>query len=241
MTLLTIVHGVSDLTSGPRPASIAGNTNPEAQNYLRIVNKVGKKLMKIYAWNSLRKEFVFNAPGSETLIAAASMPDDFDRFIPETFWNRGNYNLLSGPVSAVEWNGLKAYNPSIENTKFIYRGGDVLTIPTVDSGSECAFEYVSNQYVLSTDGVTYKTSFTADTDTSLIDEELITLAATWEWLASEGQPFDVAFNDFRDYFNVLQDNENATEMIAVSADIFARDSRHSTGTPAASRTSLYGY
>jgi hypothetical protein len=236
MTLLTIAQGIADFTSGPRPASIASNTNPEAQNYLRIINKVSRKLMKIYAWNILRKEHTFTAPGAETLIASASMPSDFDRFVPETFWNRSGNTLLSGPISPAEWNGLKTYNPSINNTKFIYRGGDVLSIPTVGSGASCAFEYVSTEYVLATDGTTYKTSFTADTDTSLIDEELITLGATWEWLSSEGQPWQTAFQDFRDYFNVLQDNENATENIAVAADLFAQNSRHSTGTPAASRS-----
>lgn len=240
MTLLSIVNAVADYTSGPRPATIASNTNPDAQNYLRIVNMAGKRLMKIYAWNGLRKENAFTADGTETLVSSANMPSDFDRFVAETFWDRSGNNLISGPTNPIEWNSLKTYNPNIQNIKFIYRGGNILTNPVVSSGASCAFEYVSKNYVLASDGVTYKALFTSDDDTSLIDEELISLAATYEWLVSEGQPAGQAFQAFKDYFDVLQDNENATNMIAVTADIFARNSRHSNGAPAASQTQYFG-
>ena len=237
MTLLTITYAVADYTSGPRPASIAGNTNPEAQTLLRIVNKVSKKLMKVYPWNILRKEHAFTSDGSETLVAAADMPDDFDRFVPETFWNRGANKLLSGPISATEWSGRKAQGYAGDQTKFVYRGGDVLATPTVASGASMAFEYISNQYAESSGG-TGQTSFSADSDVGVLDEELIALAATYEWLASEGLPAQSAFADFKAYFDTLQDNENATENIAVTADIFSRDSRHFTGAPVASRTTI---
>jgi hypothetical protein len=237
MTLLTICNAIADYTSGPRPASIAGNTNPEAQTILRIVNKVSKQLMKVYPWNILRKEHTFTAGGTETLVAAASMPSDFDRFVPETFWDRGANKLLSGPISAAEWAGRKAQSYGGDETKFIYRGGDILAQPTVASGQSMAFEYISNQYAESSGG-TGQASFQADADVGVLDEELIALAATFDWLASEGLDSGKAFSDFKTYFDTLQENENATANIAVTADIFARDSRHFTGIPAASRTTV---
>lgn len=236
MTLLTICNAIADYTSGPRPASIAGNTNPDAQTYLRIVNKVGKKLMKIYPWNILRKENTFTAPGTETLVAAASMPSDFDRFIPESFWDRSTSVLLSGPISAQEWAGLKASSYTGDNPKFTYRGGIILAIPTVSSGDSMAFEYISSKYLTDAAGATPKVAFTVDTDVALLDEELIALAATYDWMVSEGLPAQGAFADFKNYFDMLQENEHASENIIVTADIFAQASRHSTGTPVASRT-----
>lgn len=235
MTLLTICNAIADTTSGPRPATIIGNTNPEAQSYLRSVSKVGKRLMKIYPWNVLREENTFTADGTETLLASASIPSDFDRFVPETFWNRSASVLISGPVPASRWQSLKAQSYVGDNTVFTYRGGDILAIPTVGSGSSMAFEYISDQYVQSSGG-TRQSTWQADTDVSVLDEELIALAATYEWLVSEGLPAAGAFNDFKTYFDILQDNENATENIAVTADIFSRDSRHWSGTPVASRT-----
>lgn len=240
MTLLTIMQGIADECSGPRPPTVVANTNPDAQNYLRIINRVGNSMMKSYAWDILRKEHTFTAGGTETLVASADMPSDFDRFVPETFWDRSAQNLFSGPINPAEWNSLKAYNPSIRNVKFIYRGGNVLSNPVVDSGASCAFEYVSNEYVLAADGVTYKTSFTADTDTSIIEEELLIRAGKVQWLMDEGQPWQQPFQDFREYYNTLVDNEMASQDILISADLFARNSRHSDGTPTASRTQFYG-
>lgn len=235
MSLITIANKIADTTSGPRPATIIGNTNPESQSYLRSISKVGLRLMKLYPWNILRKEHTFTGSGAETLIAAASMPSDFDRFIPETFWQRSTSILLSGPVSAARWASLKASSYIGDEIYFTYRGGDVLALPTVSSGASLAFEYISNQYIRSSGGAAQAT-WQADTDTSVIDEELIALAATYDWLANEGLPAQQAFADFKAYFDTLQDNENATENIAVTADIFALNSRHWTGAPVASRT-----
>lgn len=235
MSLIDIVRAVADTTSGPRPAIIIGNTNPEAQSYLRAVTKVGLKLMKVYPWNALRKEYSFTAGGTETLIASASMPSDFDRFIPETFWDRSTSVLISGPISAARWQSLKASNYIGDNHVFTYRRGDVLTIPIVGSGSSVVFEYITNQYIESSGG-TAQSTWQADSDVSLIDEELLALAATYEWLSAQDLPADKAFADFKMYFDMLQENEQATENIAVTADIFSRDSRHWSGTPVASRT-----
>lgn len=239
MSLLTICNGIADTTSGPRPATIISNTNPEAQSYLRAVTRVGLRLMKVYPWNILRKENTFTAPGTEILVAAASMPTDFDRFIPETFWNRSTTVLLSGPVPASRWQSLKAETYVGDNTIFTYRGGDILAIPTVGTDS-MVFEYVSNQYIESSGGSAQST-WQADEDVSILDEELLTLAATYIWLSSEGLPAGDAFGAFKEYFDTLQDNENATENIAVTGDIFANDARHWNGAPVASRTVSVGY
>lgn len=234
MSLLTITQAIADTTSGPRPASIIGNTNPEAQSYLRSVVKVGLRLMKLYPWNALRKEASVTGAGSETLIPSASMPSDFDRFIPETFWNRSSTVLLSGPVPAARWATLKAQSYLGDEIYFTYRGGDVLAIPIVGSGASLTFEYVSNQYIRSAADAAQST-WQADSDTSLIDEELLALAATYDWLSNEGLPAQQAFAAFKEYFDMLQDNETAAPMISVAGDIFSRDSRHWTGAPGASR------
>ena len=73
MTLLTIANAVADETKGPRPATIAANTNPDAQNILRLVNKVGISLMSSYAWDILTEEKTFTAPGAEVLLAAVQL------------------------------------------------------------------------------------------------------------------------------------------------------------------------
>ena len=238
MTLLSIANAVADETKGERPATIAANTDPGAQQILRLINKVGTRLMKIYAWNILRKEHAFTASGNET--ALASMPSDFDRFVPETFWDRDSNNLLSGPVSSVEWNGLKVQTYSSQNKKFIHRGGSILTQPVFDSGVNLAFEYVSKEWCDVAAGNSPKAAMTLDTDVAIIDEELITQITVYEWLKAQGQPYGDAAGEAKSYLNMLTTHDDATDNIAVTGDIFAQSSRHFTGTPKASRSSYGG-
>ena len=240
MTLLTIANAIADDTKGPRPATIEANTNPDAQNILRIINKVGFTLMKKYPWNILRTEHTFTAPGVETILAAAARPSDFDRFVAETFWNRDDNNLLSGPVSPVEWAGLKVQTFSSQNKKFTDRGGDILTQPVVESGANMAFEYVKKNWVDIAAGGGEKAAFTLDTDVALLDEELLARGGTYVWLKSEGQPFDDAKRDFKEYFDYVTGNEIASGNVAVTADLFAQNTRHFTGDPKASRASYGG-
>ena len=239
MTLLTIANAVADETKGPRPETIASNTDPAAQNILRLINKVGSRLQKSFAWNILTKESTVTAGGSETLIAAASLPGDFDRIIPETFWDRGTNNLISGPVSAVEWQGLKVQTYDSQNKKYRYRGGDIITSPAVASGSTCAFEYVSTQWVRKADG-TAKSSMTIDTDYTVLSEELMIYGTVFEWLDAEGQPSGNAARQYMDEFNILVSADETSANILTTGDIFSQNSRHFTGEPRASRTSYGG-
>jgi|TARA_R110002124_G_scaffold270291_1_gene438705 hypothetical protein len=239
MTLLTIANAVADETKGPRPATIATNTDPAAQNILRLINKVGNRLQKSFAWNILSKEGTVTASGSETLIAAAALPADFDRIIPETFWDRGTNNLISGPISPVEWQGLKVQTYDSQNKKYRYRGGDIITSPAVAAGSTCAYEYVSTKWARNA-AATAKTSMTIDTDYSVLSEELIIYGTIFEWLDAEGQPSANAARQYMDEFNILVSADETSDNILTSGDIFAQNSRHFTGEPKASRASYGG-
>ena len=239
MTLLTISDAVADETKGPRPVTIAGNADPAAQNILRIINKCGVKLALAYDWNILGVEKLVTAPGVEALSAANAMPADFGRFVPETMWDRDSSNLISGPISPVEWNGLKVQTFSSQNRKFIFRGGAILTSPVINSGVTVAYEYIKKNWCDVAAGGTEKAAFSIDSDVALIDEELITRYAVYEWLAAEGQPFQMAMKSFDDYFTTITDTESATANVAVVADIFGQNSRHFEGSPKASR-SFYG-
>jgi hypothetical protein len=229
MTLLSICRDASDEIGIPQPASVAGNTDPIAQKLLRYANKVGNSLMKAVPWQSLRKEQTFTAIAGET--QTGIIPADFDRFVPETFWDRSATALLSGPISSTEWGGLKASSYSGSIRKFIYRGGIVAVVPVFAGGESLAFEYVSAKWVLATDAVTYKAAFSADTDTSLIDEELLTLGVAWEYLNGEGLPSQRVELAYRDRLKMMIDNDQPTAGVMIAADIFGSATRHFDGTP----------
>ena len=228
MTLLTICTNVADEVNIDRPTSVIGNPQTTAQRLLRYANRAGVSLMKAYPWQALRKEVTFTSVASET--QTSILPADFDRFVPETFWDRSGTVLISGPVTAVEWQGIKALSYT-GRPKFAYRGDDVLVIPTPSAGSTFAFEYVSNLWCASSGG-TGQAAWAADTDVGVIDEELITRAMKFIYLSDSGLPNEVAFKDLKDYTDTLTANDQPGAGIMVSGDIFNYSGgRHFTGAP----------
>jgi hypothetical protein len=229
MTLLSICKNAADEIGIDRPSSVTSNPEPSVQKLLRAGNKVGYSLMKKVAWQALRAEQTFTSLATEQ--QTGILPSSFDRFVPETFWNRTDYQLITGPVSPVEWQSLKASNYQ-GNPKYIYRGGGVYITPTMSAGKTLAFEYVSQNWCQSSGG-TGQSAWAADTDTGVLDEELLTRGLVYVYLTSEGLPNAIAGAEFDEYFGTVLDNDQPDAGIMVAADIFG-GGRHFTGTPSVS-------
>lgn len=229
MTLLDICQAAADEVDMLRPATIAGNAAPEAQKFFRYANKVGSRLMRAHCWQALRKQRTFSALGQEEQTGA--LPDDFDRFVAQTFWNFGTNRLVSGPISAVEWQGLRAVSSSDTylNPKFIYRGGVVSIFPAPASGDSMVFEYVNKNWATSSGDVD-QAKFVVDTDVSKFDEDLIIAGVVFEWLEGEGQPSRVAAGQYQSLLEELVGNDEPTPGILSAGDIFG-PGRHFDGTP----------
>mgnify|MGYP000153069284 FL=1 len=238
MTLLTICQDAADELQLTRPNSIVGNLDDDVRRLLRYANKVGKGLLRRAHLSALRKERAFTAVAGET--QTGILPDDFDRFVPEAVWDRTNKNLIAGPVTATQWQGLKTYGyTDTENPKFAYRGGNVLLQPDMGGGESLAFEYVSNGWALTAVGG-YSDTWTLDTDVSVIDDELTTYGVILEWLLSESLPIGKTGKDFQDLLKTLIKNDQPTSGILAAADIWGRG-RHFDGAPAVSGSSIYNY
>jgi hypothetical protein len=235
MSLLTICQNAADEVGITQPSSVVGNTNTEAQKLLRYANKIGNRLMKKVPWETLRTERTFTALNQE--IQNEILPSTFDRFVPETFWDRTNRFLLAGPVSSTEWNSMKG-SGDVSGRKFLLRGGVISIYPVPSGGQLYAFEYISNYWAQTAAGVA-KEKFTLDTDTSLINEELVTQALIVAFLKSEGLPYLEAQQEYNEYFETMLENDQPSSGIMMSGDIFG-GGRHFTGEPGANTGSEDG-
>lgn len=230
MTLLTICQNAADEVGVTRPVTVVASTAPDTQKLYRYANKIGKALMQAAPWSILRAEHTFTSVASE--VQTSILPSDFDRFVVDTFWDRTQQVMFSGPTTPAQWQALKAlpytdtYRP-----KFTTRAGNVLILPTWAAGDTLAFEYVSNLWALSSGG-TGQSSFLADTDTAKLNEELITYGVIFEFLDQAGQPSGKAGAAFRDMFDALLKNDQPASGVVAVADIFTSSaSRPYTGIP----------
>lgn len=232
MTLLTHITDVSDEVGLTRPATVVSNTDVGVQRLLRLSNKVGKRLMRQpkEGWQILRKEHTYTSVAAEEQIAdVTSTVSDFDRFVAETHWDRTDNNLVAGPISPLEWQTYQALNYTDTLTpKFIYRGKSLRITPTMASGKSMAFEYVSKNWCESSGG-TGQAEWAADTDVSLIDEELLTLGVVYASLSAEGLPSAAALSEFEECLNDLWTNDQPDAEVMTAGDIFGGGRHYGVG------------
>mgnify|MGYP001301666995 FL=1 len=237
MTLLSICQNAADEIGILRPTEVASSTDPNIRRLFRYANKVGDRLMRVFAWQDLRKEHSYTATKSVIQTEADWKPSDFDRFCPETFWDRSNNYNISGPISSTEWATLRS--GTYEGTrKFAYRGGELLVFPIPQGAARFAFEYVSKNWAKDSGG-TSKANFEADSDTAVIDEDLITYGVRYEFLEAEGLPSAHAAAQYEERFELLIGNDQPNVAILVAGDLFGVG-RHFTGEPGQSSEQISG-
>lgn len=190
MTALTIIQKVCSLPGLTVPTAVFASTDQQIIQLRNLMNEELVELAGSAQWTALTNEKTFTTTAAA--IQANAIPTDFDWYINDSMWNRTTRVKIGGPVSAMEWQTYQAISLlSIPASVFRIRGTNLLLYPTPAASQTVAYEYVSNIRVSGG-----KTEFSADTDTCLLDEQLIVLGTRWRFLKSKG--FEYA-EDFRTY------------------------------------------
>lgn len=134
-------------------------------------------------------------------------PEDFDRFINRTSWDRTNRWEVLGPDSPQidEWHrsgivvtGPRRHFRQVGQLPNAYRLWP--PIGATETPWETVFEYVQNTWVISALG-TGKSKMTADDDTSLIDPQAIILGVIWRFLRSKQFQYMDQYQEWQNYVN----------------------------------------
>lgn len=193
MTLLTICQNACDRLGFVRPSGVVSSTDQNTRVLFGLANEEGKQLARRYPWQRITKEYTFaTSDGDESY----ALPDDFDRMINDTFFNRTQLERVTGPISEEDWQHTQATLVNYVNPAFRFRGNQILITPTPSATETLAFEYLSTEWCQSSDGNTDRSAWAADTDVGLLDEELMTLGVIWRFLASRGMDYAEAMQKY---------------------------------------------
>ena len=193
-SLLVIVQDATNRIGVPQPSSAIDNPDVSTRQLTSFAQQEVRELARAHPWQVLQKEKTFTATATET--QASVIPTDFDRFVFKTFFNRTGNRIVSGPLTAQEWQDFKGRSAVVVYDAFRQRGNDLIMMPVPDAGDEYAFEYICNTPVVDANGTTFRTKFLADDDEPLLDSELVTLGIIWRFRKAKG--LDYA-EDFRTY------------------------------------------
>lgn len=188
MTLLSICQDASSELGLRQPATIVGSSDLTAQMLFRFANTSGKQLARYHDWQNLVVEV--SATAAATVVQTGMLDADaFDRMIYNVeIWNRTNNIRYAGPTPQRTWqqllSGLGA-SGLVGWWRII--GGELNIYPAATAGDIIAFEYVSKQWARSNASVA-QAKFEADDDTTVLDEDLLTLEMIWRFRQSRGFP-----------------------------------------------------
>jgi hypothetical protein len=147
------------------------------------------------------------------------LPSDWSKQIPQTEWDRSNRWPLLGPNSPQDWQSFKSgivyAGPRL---RFRIQGNTIAINPPPSANLNLAFEYISKSWVLAADGVTYKNKFTADTDTFVFDDSLMTIGLKLRWLQTKGFEYDYAQREFDNLLNLCMGQDKSAPKLSLAPE-----------------------
>jgi hypothetical protein len=150
-----------------------------------LLESLGSELLHERQWTHLISEYTFPTVQG---ISTYALPADFHNMIDQTWWNRTNRLPVGGPLSAQEWQYLKARLVGVVFT-VLFRPlqGNLIIYPDTNTpgGYTIAFEYLTNNWVVTSGGAATDTP-TADTDTIRFDKLLLRRGLKLAFLKAKG-------------------------------------------------------
>lgn len=195
MSLLAIIQRVTDESGLPRPVLIAAGTDTYQRQLLALANTTVEELMR-KNWPVLTRQYTITTISGQEEYA---FPTDFKRAIADTVFNSSSYYAVRGALSATEWNRTKYALPSL-NSRFRWRVyGSPLKAhftPTPSGAETVIVEYITSKPIVQSDGVTYTSLYTQDTDGTLLPEELVRMGVKWRIKKEKGLDYAADYNEY---------------------------------------------
>lgn len=204
MSLLTLVADAAVELGFTEPNTIMTSTDPAITVLRGLADKEGKELARRFDWARLQTEATFTLATATAVqvVAIHTTWSDFGHIINGTMWNRTQGQPVRGPLTAQEWQMKKAAAAQAAwGNYFRIRGDSILFFPNPSSADTIYFEYVSDKWCQSVAGAR-QSAWNADTDTALLDEDIMKLGLIWRFRKSKG--FDYG-EDFATYEKALAD------------------------------------
>jgi hypothetical protein len=196
MSLLTIITGACGQLNITQPTAVVAASDLQTKQLLALSRVEARDLNRRFDWQATTKEATFTTVAAETQTALTTAAPDFDQYINGTMWNRTRFWQVGGPLTQEQWQRRKAAAAQVGvRNWFRIRGNNILFYPTPTAGDTIYFEYISNKWCQSSLLVA-QTDWLADTDTALLDEEVIRLGVVWRFLKAKGLDYSEEFRTY---------------------------------------------
>jgi hypothetical protein len=142
------------------------------------------------------------------------LPPDYETITDNTHWDKTKHWQMLGPVDAQQWQWLKSgYISTGPRVRWRILGNKFEIWPPYNTLEYLGFEYRSKGWVRSaTDAV--KNSFTADTDTTVLDDSILVLLTKLKYFQIKSFDTTSLQLDYNRYLNVAKANDKGSATLS---------------------------
>ena len=142
------------------------------------------------------------------------LPPDYETITDNTHWDKTKHWQMLGPVDAQQWQWLKSgYISTGPRVRWRILGNTFQIWPPYNTQEYLGFEYRSRGWARSaTDQV--KNSFTADTDTTVLDDTVLVLATKLKYFQIKSFDTTALQQDYNRYLSVAKANDKGSATLS---------------------------
>lgn len=179
MTVLNAMQSAALRLMGNQPQPMFGGSGTLELELCDLVNEVAQDVVQYRDWQGLVKMATITGDG---VTDSFPIPADYSRMMlnsvvmPENSWFWGYIHYLD--INSFIWDKQRGF-PGFPGG-WIMVQDELQFSPAPGATSIANYPYISSFYARADTGTT-KAAFTADTDTFLLPERLLTLGLVWRW------------------------------------------------------------
>ena len=196
---LTFAPG-TDLSAVDSQWQLTGYNIPQDTNVVTANNTTKEVVMSQMASGS----------GVQSVVCAQTaydLPDDFETITNRTMWDKSKHWEMLGGEEAQLWQWLKSgYISTGPRIRWRIFDNQFQIWPVMNTNEYLGWEYRSKGWARSVAGVV-KNSFTADTDTTVLDDRIMVLATKLKYFQIKSFDTTALMQDYQRYLSVAKAND----------------------------------
>lgn len=221
LTALQIINRAAMELGLVSAVEVAASTEMTGLQMMALLNAAGNDLLMSHTWSELNTTRSFNSVDAQ---ATYTLPVDHAYYIDQTMWNSTSKWPVTGPITPQEWQALKSgLAGTVAQQLFRIQNNSIEISPTPTAINTFTYQYITSNWV--TDGpvpATTKTSIANDSDTPILNSELLIKALKVKMWNAKGLDTTMLVAEYAELFGFLTGKDKGARVLNVSA-------RHSAG------------
>jgi hypothetical protein len=176
-SILEILNDVLAQSGFLKRSQYFNSADPDDIQMTALANRVLLEISEFYAWSSYRVPFQIDLIEGQEVY---TLPPDLNWIVGDSSWETDGSRKVDDHISDSEWYQYKFSSLTSGGVIRARIYGDTMEVQEPFNGGKISFEYVSKYAVLASNG-SVKEQFTSDTDTFILNDQVLALGIQAHW------------------------------------------------------------